>query len=125
LLHRDDTGVPPERFGQLPAADVHRVDPAGTALQEHVGEAAGRRSDVESDLASWIDLEGIERRSELVAAATDVRIGRLDDHELGGVEQVPWLSVVSGGVSLADPHLAGENERLSTTPRLGEPAVDE
>ena len=59
------------------------------------------------DLTGRIDLEGIERRGELVAAPAHVRIGRLDGDELGDVEQVPWLSVVSSRVALANPHFAG------------------
>ena len=106
LLHRHDPCVSAKRLGELTATDVDGVDAARTALQEHVGEAASRGSDVEADLTGWIDPERVERGRELVAAAADVWVGRLDGDELSCVEQVARLSVVSCAVALADPDLA-------------------
>ena len=77
-LHRDDAGVGAERFGELSAAHVESVDPARAALQQDVGEAAGRGADIERDEPGRVDPEGVERRRQLVAAAADVRL-RGDD----------------------------------------------
>ena len=74
-LHRDHPRVASERLGELSAADVERVDPGRAALEQDVGEAAGRRPDVEGDPTRRVDLERVERRGELVAAAADERIG--------------------------------------------------
>ena len=64
--------------GELATPDVDRMDPRGAALQQDVGEAAGRRARVEADRPRRIDPERVERRGELVTAAADVRI-RLHD----------------------------------------------
>ena len=48
-LHRHDPLVAPERLGELAAPDVDRVDARRAALEQHVGEAAGRRAHVEAD----------------------------------------------------------------------------
>ena len=42
-----------------------------------------------------------------------------------GSTQVARLAVAARGVALADPDLAGQDERLRPRPRLGEPALDE
>ena len=72
-----------------------------------------------------IDRERSERRGELVAAARHVRLGRLDGERDGRVHQVAGLPVAPGRVTLADPDLAAEDERLGTGPRLGQAPVDE
>ena len=72
-LHRHDARVAAERFGKLSAAHVESVDARRAALQQDVREAAGRGADVERDPARRVDLERIERRRQLVAAAADVR----------------------------------------------------
>ena len=73
-LHRDDARVAPERFGELAATHVESVDARRAALQQDVGEAAGRGTDVEARPSRRVDLERVERRRELVAAAADVRL---------------------------------------------------
>ena len=50
-LEHDDARVLAERPRELAVADVDRVDPRGAAAEQHVGEAAGRRADVERDHA--------------------------------------------------------------------------
>ena len=50
-LHRDDARVAAERLGELAAAHVESVDAGRAALQQDVGEAAGRGADVEADEA--------------------------------------------------------------------------
>ena len=48
------------------------------ALQQHVGEAAGRRTDVDRDLSGDVESERVERARQLVAAARDVLRTRVD-----------------------------------------------
>ena len=91
-LHGDDPGVLAQPFGELSAPDVDGVDAGGTALQQDVGEATGRRTDVEADAARRVDLERIEGGGQLVAAARDVRLP-LDDGRRGvaGSRRSPGL----------------------------------
>ena len=57
---------------ELAGADVDGVHARGAALQQAIGEAAGRGADVEADFARHVDAEMIERRFQLQAAAADV-----------------------------------------------------
>ena len=72
---RHDARDRPERLGQLSAAHVESIDAARAALQQTVGEAAGRGADVQADPPDRVDPEGIERSGQLLAAARDVRRG--------------------------------------------------
>ena len=67
---------------QLPVADVERDHARGAALEQHVGEAAGRGADVEAVEPARVDPERVERVRELLAAARNVRRRRVD-RELG------------------------------------------
>ena len=58
---------------QLAVADVEGDHARGAALEEDVGEAAGRGADVEAVEAGRIDAERVEPVRELLAAARDVR----------------------------------------------------
>ena len=62
---------------ELPVADVDGDDAPRPALQQDVGEAAGRGADVEAGEARGIEGEGVERGGELEAPARNVRMGRL------------------------------------------------
>ena len=55
-----------QRVGELSAAHVESVDPARAALEQDVGEAAGRGADVERDQPGRVDPERVERRGQLV-----------------------------------------------------------
>ena len=90
-LHRDDPRIAAQRLGELAAPDVEGVDAARAALQQDVGEAAGRRADVEADAARRVDLERIERGGQLVAAAADVRLGADDRERRVGSTRSPGL----------------------------------
>ncbi len=48
-LHRNHAGVTTQRLGKLSASHVESIDARSTALQQDIGEAAGRRPDVEAD----------------------------------------------------------------------------
>ena len=75
-LEHDDARVVAQPLVQLPVADVDGDHARGAALQQDVGEAAGRGADVEAVEARRIDAERVERVRELLAAARDVRRGR-------------------------------------------------
>ena len=124
-LHRDDPRVAPQRLRELAAADVEGVDASRAALQQDVGEAARRGADVEGDQARRIDLEGVERGGQLVAAAADVRVRLGDrDRRVRG-DQVARLAVVPRRVALPHPDRAGQHQRLGTAARLGQAALDQ
>ncbi len=70
----DDARIVAEPPVELIVADVERDDALGAAPEQHVGEAAGGRADVERAATAWIDGERIERVRELHAAAADVGV---------------------------------------------------
>ena len=65
---------------ELAMADVDGDDESRAARQQHVGEAARRRADVEAGEAARIERESVERRGELDArrARPRMRRARLD-----------------------------------------------
>ena len=77
-LEHGHARVVAEPLVQLPVADVERDHARGAALEEDVGEAAGRRADVEAVEPGRVDAERVERVRELVPAARDVRRRALD-----------------------------------------------
>ena len=103
-------------------ADVDGVDPGGAALQQHVGEAAGRGADVERHHARGIDAEMVEAVGELEPASGDV--GRACaahlERQVGG-DALPGLVQPP----LAGEDLPGQDQRLRLGAALGQPALDE
>ena len=109
---------------QLAVADVEGDDLAGAALQQAVGEAAGRRPDVERRSPVDVDAEAVEGGVELLAAAPDEPRRRAgdDDRVTGGdqagrlvgdrtVDEHPpvvdrWLGLAAAGGE-APPHELG------------------
>ena len=124
-LHRDDPRIEAQRFGELAATDVERVDAARAALQQDVGEPAGRRADVEADEPGRVDRERVEGRRELVPAPAHVRLGFRDRDRRIGREQVARLSIAAGRVALPHPDLAGQDERLRARSRLDQATLDQ
>src|SRR5207248_11551992 len=65
------------RISTLPLHDAlpifNRRDARGPTLQQAIGEAAGRCSEIEAVLSARIDGEGLERSRELNTAARHVR----------------------------------------------------
>ena len=121
-LHDDDARVDAELVRELPVPDVDGDDPRGAALQQAIGEAAGRRPEIEATKAAHVERERVERPRELHAAARDVGVvgaAHLDRsvvrHERAGlVDAVP-----------ADEDLSREHEGLRARPRRREPAGHE
>ena len=67
---------------ELAAGDVERDHPRRAALEQAVGEAAGRSADVEAVAARRVDAERVERVRELDPAARDEG-RRLGEQQLG------------------------------------------
>jgi len=65
---------------QLVVPDIEGMHARRAALEEAIGEAAGRGADIEAHAAGGIDSEGVERRFELEAAAADVFFGLQHGH---------------------------------------------
>ncbi len=102
---------------QLAVADVERDHARGAALEQHVGEPAGRRADVEAVEPGDVETERVERIRELVPGTRDVRRRRLDLERRVLVHLLAGLRVAR--------HEPGHHERLGLRARLGEAALDE
>ena len=70
-LDDGDARIGPEPPGELAVADVERDHVARAAVEQHVGEAAGRGADVERDAARDVEVKRVERVGELEPAAAD------------------------------------------------------
>ena len=73
-FHRNDVGMVPQRGMQLPVPDVDREHDGSAVGEQDFGEAAGRRADVEADMALDVDRVLLQRARELDAAAGDVGV---------------------------------------------------
>jgi hypothetical protein len=102
---------------ELPIADVESDHPCSAPLEEDVGEAAGRGSDIDAIEAGRVDAEPIEPVRELLPSARDVRRQALD-LELGVLRNLLARLVVAA-------HKPGEDESLRLRPRPGQAALDE
>src|SRR5262245_9975604 len=114
LEHRHAWVVPDARV-QLPIAHIQRDNPRSAALQEHVGEPAGRAAGVEAVAPVRIDAERIEAVRELLAPTGDVSL-RLRHRQLGRlVDLLPSLLVAR--------HAARQHERLRLRAALRQTAL--
>ena len=102
---------------ELPVPDVERDHTGGAALEEDVGESAGRRPHVEAVAPRRVDSERVERVIELLAPAGDEPRPALDAQLCGLVDLLAGLRVAGNE--------AGEYQRLRLRSRLREPALDE
>src|SRR5581483_6635531 len=102
---------------ELAVAHVESDHSPRTALQENVGEAAGRRAEVERVEPGDVEGERVERVRELVARARYVRRRSRD---------LEWRVLVDlfAGLRVAG-NAAGHDERLRLRTRLGETPLDE
>ncbi len=117
VLHHDHTRILAQTLVELRPADVERDHLGGAALEEDVGEAAGRGADVEAAPAGGIDAEGLERVVELLAAPRD------EPRRLGELERCGFVDLLP---RLVEPgHPPGHDERLRLGARLGKAALDE
>jgi hypothetical protein len=74
FFHRHDFGVVAQRGMQLAVTDIDGEDEARAVLQQHLGEAAGGRADVEADMVLDLDRILLQCAGELDAAARDIRV---------------------------------------------------
>ena len=94
------------------------------ALQQAVGEAAGRGADVEAPAPGGVDAGRLERVGELDPAARDEARALVDGEldvlgdELAGLGRAL-------AVAAAQPHLAGHDRRRRAGARREEPALGE
>jgi hypothetical protein len=107
---------------ELPVPDVDGIDTGRAALQQDVGEAAGRGADVERDAIPRFDLEMIECMGELDPAARDVRHSRCPDLERE-IRRHRLARLVEAPLAGKDP--PGEDQRLCLGPAVGEAALEE
>ena len=103
---------------ELAVADVHRHHRSRAALEQTVGEAAGRRADVETSALRNVHTEIVERTRELLAAARCIALRFAAHANLRGVTHAR-AGLVLGHV--VDEDLAGADQRLRARARIGEP----
>src|SRR5947209_9574283 len=60
LFQRDDGRIPTQPTVQLSATDIDGVDLVRAVREQHLGKAAGRRADIETNIAARIETEVIE-----------------------------------------------------------------
>src|ERR1700737_4300326 len=120
-LQDGDPWVLAKTPGQLPVADVDSDHARGAPLQQEVGKAPGRRSDVEADPSRRVDAEGIEGGRELVAPPTDIGLDAIQVDADGGIDHL----VRAVGHRSRHAHQAGAHHRLGALPRRHEPLGDE
>src|SRR5579872_7471663 len=119
-LHHDDSLVLAKLPGKLAVSDVERVHPLRAGLEKHVGEAAGRRTDVERHGAACFDLEHPQRLLQFQAASADVR-QRLAQQYHRAVDRYACCRLGDDGT--VDGNAAPQNDRLRSGPRLREAAL--
>ncbi len=124
-LHRNDARIVAQRFGELAAADIEGVYAAGVALDQQVGEAPGRGTDVQAHEPDGFDPESVESRAQLEPSARYERRRCLYlEFDRRGYE-IAGLTVGPRGGALADPHVAAEDVRLGASSGLRQTALDE
>src|SRR4051812_3373093 len=109
-LHGNHPRIRAQRVGELSVTHVESIDAGGAAAQQHIGESAGRRPDVEADSSLWIDAERVERGGEFLAAARDIRraLGKRDVHVIP--DRFAGFQVAARAVTRTDSDLACQNE---------------
>jgi hypothetical membrane protein len=101
---------------ELAFSDVDGVDLQDSALQQDVREAAGRRTDVDGDLAGDVEPERVEGARQLVAAPRHVLRTRVD----GELRILGHRRRGTVRAATVDPHHAGEDQGLGALAARGE-----
>src|ERR1700678_4536461 len=110
-----------QRRMQLLAPDIDGEHPAGAVGEQHLGEAAGRRADVETDVILDVERMSLQRARQLDAAARDIGMRRLraefgvGGDKLGGFQH---RSVVGDDQT-------GFDRGLGAGPAFEQPALDQ
>ena len=71
LFRHDHARISAQLPGKLAMADIDGVDLRGAAIEQDVGETAGRRADIETDPPGRIDAETLDAMGQLQPAARD------------------------------------------------------
>ena len=122
-LEHGDAVVVAQAPVQLAVGDVERHHVLGSALEQAVGEAAGRGADVEGATAPGVDREHIEGIGQLASAARDEGGQRRDvDLDVLG-DELPRL--LRPAPARAEQHLAGEHGGRRAAARGEHPALRE
>lgn len=119
-LHDHDPRVLTQAVVQLPVAYVDGVDARRPALQEAVGEAAGRRTEVSGQAPGRVIGEGLERAGQLDAAARDEGVVLAAHAQLCVVREL-LARLVHAPVTRVDH--AREDEGLRLGARRGQPTL--
>jgi len=108
LFLDDDAGVVAEFPDELVGSDIDGVHADGSALEQAIGETAGGGTDIHTDPAGRVDLEGVESTLEFQATAADETLLFLD------LERGVRRQLRAGFVDDAVPgtHFPGEDEAL-------------
>ena len=122
-LHDQDAGVLAQAPVELPVTDVDRDHHRRSALEQAVGEAAGRGADVEAATPVDVDLELGESVLELDPASRDELFGLVDDQLSVLRDQLARL--LDGGSVLPQAHPAGADARGGGRTRGSESALGE
>ena len=104
----DDARILTEAPIELALPHIDRVNAGRAALQEDVGEAAGRRTNVDRDLPGHIEPERVERARQLVAATRHVLRAGVD----GDVRILGHRSGRPVGAATIHSHRTREDEGL-------------
>ena len=116
-----DARVVAQPLRELPVASVDGHDFTRATLKQAVGEAPGRRPDIEAAQPVHLDARAVERVRQLLATPADEgrRLTHLDGRavgdRLGGTR----------GDRPVDAHIARHHERTRALRRGREPAFDE
>ena len=105
---------------KLTVPDVDCEDACRAALQEAVGEAARRRTEVGGDLVGWVVAERVERTAELDTPSRDERVIRFANVDRGVLIQ-RFATLLDP--SLARENLTGQDQRLRPRARGREPTL--
>ena len=119
-LHDRHPRIGPQRPGELAVADVDGDDLAGAAVQQHLGEPAGRGAGVQAAPAVDRDAERVERADQLVRAARHpgLLVGVLDGQRGGHRDGRRGL----GRRHAVDADPAGADQLGGLLPRARQPA---
>src|SRR5918995_4666517 len=108
-LDDDDTWIRSQTSCQLPVADVDRIHPGGTALQQAICEPSRTRAEIGGDETSHLNAKVSERMIELVATTA---------HKFWRRFEGQFVAASDSGSSprdrrSIDEHVGGHDQRLS------------
>ena len=110
------------RAGRAPTSSA--ITRGRAALQQAVGEAAGRGADVEAIESRDVEPERLERVLELDPAPGDER-RRLASTSSSASSATSWLGLLAQRAVAPDPHPPGAHRLAALRPRARQPALGE